>query len=249
MLPYSMAPAGSTIITTVGDLLRFARMHLDGGLTPQGDRVLAAESVAAMATETIREDTLKGFAVGLGWLLPPISAAKVLAHTGGSFGGLSSLMVVPERRFAYAAFANSTAAEPVHAGLNQAVLRDVLGLPTPELLQPATVQIDPARYIGTYYKQYTRTTITEAEDGSLTATLTLEYDESQRELFREYAGRDEFPPFPIHPVTPSFFVPGSPPTEPIPVNRMSAGLTFLDPDENGRFRYLSSGLRISQRID
>jgi hypothetical protein len=83
----------------------------------------------------------------------------------------------------------------------------------------------------------------------LTATVTLEYDDSQRELFREYLGRDELPPFSLHPVTPSFFVPGAPTADPIPVNRMpTAGLTFLDPDDRGRFHYMSSGLRISRRV-
>ena len=45
MLPYSMAAAGSTVITTIHDLLTFARVHLDGGVAPNGQRVIAAESV------------------------------------------------------------------------------------------------------------------------------------------------------------------------------------------------------------
>jgi CubicO group peptidase (beta-lactamase class C family) len=54
MLPYSMAPAGSTVITTISDLLRFARVHLDAGMSPEGSRLLAPESVASMAAESIR---------------------------------------------------------------------------------------------------------------------------------------------------------------------------------------------------
>jgi CubicO group peptidase (beta-lactamase class C family) len=249
MLPYSMAPAGSTIITTIDDLLRFARVHLAGGLTPGGDRVLGYESVAAMATETIREEAMAGFGVGLGWLLPPFRPMQVLMHTGGSYGGLSSLIVVPERQFACAAFGNSTSAATIHQQLHDFALQEMLGLPVPEPLEPVATGIEPSHYTGTFHKQYTRTAITEGEDGGLTATVTLEYDDSQRELFREYSGRDEYPPFPLHPVTPSFFVPGGPPTDSIPLSRMpTAGLTFLDPDDRGRFQYMSSGLRISRRV-
>jgi CubicO group peptidase (beta-lactamase class C family) len=248
MLPYALGPAGSTVITTVADLIRFARMHLDAGVTPDGVRLLAPESVAAMATETIREEAMGGFAVGLGWLLPPMGPAQVLMHTGGSYGGISSLIVVPERRFACAAFGNSTAAAPLHQKLHDFVLQEMLGTPAPAQLPPETIPIDPARYAGTYRKQHQRISVAPGENGTLTATISFEYDAGHRELFLEYVGRDTFPPFPLYPLTESFFVSGAAPTEPIPVNRMtSAGLTFLDPDESGRFRYVSSGLRILSR--
>ena len=214
MLPYSMAPAGSTVITTIGDLLRFARVHISGGLTPEGTRVLASDSVDAMAAETMCEHEMGGFGVGLGWLLPPFGSTQVLMHTGGSYGGLSSLIVIPERRFACAAFGNSTSAAAVHRQLHDFVLHELLGLPPADALAPAAPEIEPTRYEGTYEKQYTRTVI--ASDGnSLTATLTSSYDQQQQELFREYTGRDTIPPFSIHPVTESFFVPGAPSTEPI----------------------------------
>jgi len=250
MLPYSMAPAGSTIITTTADLLRFARVHLDGGTAPNGEQLLASESVAAMATETIREEAMGGFGVGLGWLLPSSGSPQVLMHTGGSYGGISSLIVVPERRFACAAFGNSTTGAAIHLQLHDFALRDLLGFPPSETLAPATIEVDAAPYAGTFHKQHNRLSIAAGENGSLTATLALEYDEGHRQRFREYTGRDGFPPFPIYPITPTFFVPGAPPTEPIPLSRIpTAGLSFLDPDKNGRFTYVSSGLRISRRID
>jgi CubicO group peptidase (beta-lactamase class C family) len=248
MLPYSLAPAGSTIITTIADLLRFARVHLGGGVAPDGQRLVTSESVDAMATETIREAGMGDFAVGLGWLLPVMSSAKVLTHSGGSYGGISSLIVVPEQRFACAAFGNATTAAPVHEKVHEFALRELLGLPAPPQLQPDSVEIGPARYAGIYRKQHQSLSIAPGANGTLMATVTLEYDEGHRELISEYTGRDEIPPFPLHPVTESFFVAGEPPTDPIPVNRMtSAGFTFLEPDERGHFGYCSNGLRISRR--
>ena len=46
-LPRSAGPAG-LINSTVGDVLTFARMHLSGGLAPDGTRVLSEESAEAM---------------------------------------------------------------------------------------------------------------------------------------------------------------------------------------------------------
>ena len=46
-LPRSIGPAG-LITATVGDLLTFARLHLDGGFTADGKRLLSEASVAAM---------------------------------------------------------------------------------------------------------------------------------------------------------------------------------------------------------
>src|SRR5215467_16035320 len=43
MLPETWAPAGSTPIGPIRDLLAFARTHLAGGVSPSGKRVLSAE--------------------------------------------------------------------------------------------------------------------------------------------------------------------------------------------------------------
>src|SRR5262249_20716636 len=47
-LPRSIGPAG-LVTSTVADVLAFARMHLKGGVGPDGTRLLSAESAEAMA--------------------------------------------------------------------------------------------------------------------------------------------------------------------------------------------------------
>jgi CubicO group peptidase (beta-lactamase class C family) len=47
-LPDSWAPAGSTLIGTIRDLLAFGRTHLAGGIPPLGRRVLSRETTARM---------------------------------------------------------------------------------------------------------------------------------------------------------------------------------------------------------
>jgi len=51
-------------------------------------------------------------------------------------------------------------------------------------------------------------------------------------------------------VTPTIFVPSEMAGKPVAAARIArGGPFFLDPDEHGRYRYLSFGGRISRRID
>jgi hypothetical protein len=163
---------------------------------------------------------------------------------------VSSLIVVPEKRFAYAAFGNSTTAAALHEHMNEFVLTQVAGLPAPERIEPTTAPIDPARYVGVYEKQYTRTTIIDCGSGELEVAVTLEYpDAGQRALMREYTGAEQPPPFRAKAVTDSLLVPVDTETDSLTAAQArNAGLTFLDPDDDGRFRYVYSGLRLSRRV-
>ena len=66
-LPRSVGPAG-LITGTAGDLLTFARLHLDGGVTADGKRLLSEASVTAMqsACAAIPEFSAPGSTIGLG---------------------------------------------------------------------------------------------------------------------------------------------------------------------------------------
>jgi hypothetical protein len=48
MLPDTWAPAGSTPIGSIGDLLAFGRTHLAMGVSPTGKQVLARELAERM---------------------------------------------------------------------------------------------------------------------------------------------------------------------------------------------------------
>ena len=84
---------------TPTDLLGFVRMHLDGGVAPDGTRVLSAESVRAMQTREVDLPRLAGMgdAWGLGWELFDTPQGTVIAHDGGTIGQAAFLRVVPER--------------------------------------------------------------------------------------------------------------------------------------------------------
>jgi CubicO group peptidase (beta-lactamase class C family) len=250
MLPYSGAPAGTTVIDTVEDLLCFAAVHLSEGRTSEGSQVLSPAAVAAMATPTITSAQLYGYSVGLGWQLPPFGGTRVLAHYGGSYGGVASILVLPDHGFAFAAFGNSTHARPVHERIHEALMTDLLGLPGADRIPRSDTNIDPFQFEGRYERQHLRTTIAVDEDGHLAAHITFLDPEGEADWRAEYSGYHTLPPIPIEPVTPTLCLPtGDRSTEIAVPHALAEGWTFLDRDGAGRFGAVANDRRLSRRIE
>jgi CubicO group peptidase (beta-lactamase class C family) len=113
-LPDSWAPAGSTPIGTISDLLAFGRTHFAYGVSPLGQRVLSGESTARMQAVSHDMGTANVPPIGLGWPLVPFGATTVLSMSGASPGGVAVLAVVPEHDLAFAAFGNDPRAMALH---------------------------------------------------------------------------------------------------------------------------------------
>ncbi|MEU6317943.1 serine hydrolase domain-containing protein [Streptomyces sp. NPDC047009] len=107
---------GGGIVSSVDDLLRWARFHLG-----TGDAVLPAEALARMKEQTVelRGSTL-GDAFGICWFLRDVDGVRTIGHGGSGNGQFSELLVVPERDFAVVSLAN---AGPDGYQFNQAVVR------------------------------------------------------------------------------------------------------------------------------
>jgi CubicO group peptidase (beta-lactamase class C family) len=107
---------GGGIVSSVDDLLRWARFHLG-----TGDSVLPAEALARMKEQTVelRGSTL-GDAFGICWFLRDVDGVRTIGHGGSGNGQFSELLVVPERNFAVVSLAN---AGPDGYQFNQAVVR------------------------------------------------------------------------------------------------------------------------------
>ena len=134
--PRLRSPSGG-LWSSVADLLRFAGHHL-GGPGP-----LTSESVAEMQRAEI---STAGYQYGLGWFLSEQGGLRIVEHGGSAAGYQSLLLLVPEKRVAFAALSNSSR--------GAAAIRDVreqLGL-APELpdvpLSPAELDAFVGRYVG-----------------------------------------------------------------------------------------------------
>jgi CubicO group peptidase (beta-lactamase class C family) len=88
-LPLSFAPAGATPMMTAADLVTFGRTLANGGVAPNGTRILSRELSRRM-TEPTAELVMPAMKVGLGWML---SGAGVLTH-GGSVAGAAARLSV-----------------------------------------------------------------------------------------------------------------------------------------------------------
>jgi len=132
-------PAGG-LITTVPELLRYARFWIDGG------DLLSPESVEEMALPQVPIGG-KVDAVGLAWMLRTLDGVKVIRHEGGTKGQSTALVIAPEQRFALAVFTNHSYGGALVDRVVEKACEAYLGVREPEL-EP--VEFDPAPYLGRY---------------------------------------------------------------------------------------------------
>jgi CubicO group peptidase (beta-lactamase class C family) len=165
-LTRSNGPMGG-IVCTAGDLLAFARMHLEAGDGPDGSEVLPSAAVRLM-TEPYVETPVPGEEQALGWSRRRWGDAVVLGQDADTFGQRAFLRVVPARRFALAVMTNSPPGEALARDLMRRVAGDLLDLPAdepcplPRLGPDATSGVDLGRYIGTYGRLHQRVTVADA---------------------------------------------------------------------------------------
>lgn len=230
----SQGPAGGTPMARARDLVSFALMHLNGGTTREGARVLSDGAVRAMREpNNALPPRQLATHFGLGWMLFDWGGHTLFGHDGLSIFQRSYLRILPEKRVVFALLTNGGDG----GGLFRALASEVFGqagvIMTPPVAALADERIDAARYVGTYARRSTVNTIGES-NGQLTLSSTWT-DEWARELYGTQG------PFPLEPAGGDIFLWRVPGVAEAPV------VHFLDPDANGRFRTLHAGLRMNHR--
>ena len=121
----SSHPAGG-LITSVPELLRYARFWIDGG------DLLRPDSVEEMTREQV---PIGGNldAVGLSWMLRTIDGVKTIGHGGGTKGQSTALVIAPEQGFALAVFTNHSYGGVVTDRVVEKAREAYLGIREPEL--------------------------------------------------------------------------------------------------------------------
>jgi CubicO group peptidase (beta-lactamase class C family) len=150
-------------ITTVEDTITFLRMHLAGGVLPDGSRLLSHESIQAMQTPTSPDPTGPASGFGLGWMYNENGGTRIFSHGGGSLGGVAHAQISPADNFAMAAFVNSSIGVPLHDELIRLVLPSrpsPLATPTGEIRRD--VPLDA--FTGKYSRVTTRTEVARDSD-------------------------------------------------------------------------------------
>ena len=175
MLPRVCGPMG-LINSTVGDVLTWARMHLDGGKAPDGTQVLSEASVRAMQEPQIEvpdKHTL-GSHWGVGWILFDWNGHRLYGHDGNTIGQSAFLRVAPDANLAVTLLTNGGDAHDVYMKLYTELFAELADIAVPQLpTAPETpVDLDLAPYAGTYERLSVRIDLAVA-DGRLVGTATM----------------------------------------------------------------------------
>ncbi|MDR0849840.1 MAG: beta-lactamase family protein [Propionibacteriaceae bacterium] len=170
-LPRSNQAAGAMLAMSAHDLVRFAQMHLNDGLAPDGTRLLSPESVAAMQTAQVEVPPLRnmGDSWGLGWDLTHTDQGLVIHHTGGTIGQAAFLCVIPEQQFAIAALTNGGGCFDLYLRTVLPLMQELTGVALPERHTPPAnpSEVDMDRIGGTYSDASFDFTVRRDADGTL----------------------------------------------------------------------------------
>ncbi|MFF3444219.1 serine hydrolase domain-containing protein [Streptosporangium sp. NPDC002721] len=184
LMPRSAGPAGRVIVSA-GDLARFARMHLDGGLAPDGTRVMSAQAVAAMQRREVDVPdkwTVSADGWGLGWTLYDWDGIAGYGHDGAAIGQYSYLRVVPRAGVAVVLLTNGGAARRLYAELFAELLAELAGVRVPDAFAPARNPpvVDMTALVGTYRREGVVITVTRHDGGG--ARMLYEFVDGMKDL-------------------------------------------------------------------
>lgn len=236
VLARSMGPAG-LITARVRDLLAFARMHLEGGVAPDGSRVVSDASARSMAEKhaDLPDTRTLGDSWGLGWIRYGWGEERLIGHDGNTIGQSAFLSLLPKHGMAVALLTNGGAARDLYHELWSKIFRETVGVEMPAPLEPpaSPPDFDPARYVGRYERSGITTEVMEQDGGlALRATVTGPLAELVPKPVHEY---------PLVAVEPDLFALKD------PAETTWTAVTFYSLDDGSR--YVRYGARANPLVD
>ncbi len=147
-------PAGG-LVSTVPELLRYARFWIDGG------ELLRPESVSEMLRPQVQVGGNID-AVGLAWMLWTREGVDFIGHGGGTKGQISWLGIAPERGFAVVVLTNHRRGDVLTDRVWAKATEKYVGVKEPEL-EP--IAIDPSPYLGRYESRLADAFLVETDSG------------------------------------------------------------------------------------
>jgi CubicO group peptidase (beta-lactamase class C family) len=167
-LPRSAGPYGGVLCATAADVLKLARMHLDGGVAPDGTRLLRKETTDAMQHREVDSPdkwTVDSDGWGLGWTLYDWDGTPGFGHDGATIGQYGFLRVAPEAGVAVVLLTNGGGARRLYSGLLRELLRELAGIRLPEPFGPPARPVAAALgdRAGTYRREGVEITVSERD--------------------------------------------------------------------------------------
>jgi CubicO group peptidase (beta-lactamase class C family) len=168
--PWALARASSAaggIVSTVGDLLRYARFHCSREPGPLGSA--SVERMREPQIETGDPDRR----MGLTWFVREVDGLVLAEHDGGTNGQMARLQLAADAGFALAILTNhSPAGNGLLRELSRVALQQYLGVDErdPEPIELAAEQL--AEYAGSYVNPFSEADL-RVEDGRLVDHTTF----------------------------------------------------------------------------
>ncbi|MGD8404605.1 MAG: serine hydrolase domain-containing protein [Anaerolineales bacterium] len=105
--PWAIGRAGAPVggvISTVNDLLTYARFHMGDGKAASGEKILLVKNLREMRKP---QHPATGFdQIGLTWFIRKGKALDIITHGGATHGQIAGLHFIPEKDFALAVLTN-----------------------------------------------------------------------------------------------------------------------------------------------
>lgn len=152
-LPRCVGPCGS-VSACIKDVLGFASIFLNGGVAPNGVRLLSESATHAMTSLSVSlaSQGIENIGWALGWQLPNWGKTQAFGHSGATEGQRAYLVVFPERQTALCVLTNADSGSQMSTTLSAEVTRRWGIEPRPEVLY-SNEPIDDATIhdlLGTY---------------------------------------------------------------------------------------------------
>ena len=174
-LPRAFGPGGN-VTSTVREVLALARVHLEGGVAPNGARIVSAAAIEEMMTS--RVPVPDPYAFGPEWALGLVvcdwHGKTVYAHDGSTIGQNARMRILPDDDMAIVLFTNGGQRDALYREVFDEILSKLGAVTVPPLPEPdPELVLDPSRYVGVYRRPGTTFEVT-AVDGGLGLTVDLD---------------------------------------------------------------------------
>lgn len=147
------ANAAGGITTNVATMLKYAAFHMGDGTSADGTRVLSAASLQRMRSPIVTKAG-SDLSMGLTWHLGKSGDVEFAEHGGGTNGQISTLRLVPSRRFAVAIVTNSGSGSNLNTEVVRAIMDTYFGVPDALPGRMTVAAADLHQYAGTYRRQF-----------------------------------------------------------------------------------------------
>lgn len=232
-IPRSAGPAGR-VISTAGDMLKYARFHMGEGFAPNGERMMSTETLHRMRTPDVVVFGEMKWA--LPWGINDSLGLRQVLHSGSTVGQNAEFRFIPEAGLTIVILTNADAGGSLNDKVCRFIYKRYLGLEEPELKPVEAKPEELAEFVGTYSRTADDLTVGTIA-GQMAGVLVAKVGFPDRSM------------------------PVPPPSPPIPMAKVGKDMLMLvlDPPDttpihvirkpDGKVGWLRVGLRIMKRLD